>query len=523
MQRDTSGIKIAFKKVGEEIRLSEGEGVQHDFSFHQHGPQLYSGDYGMNFALDASQFLYLASGTSFAYPGDKEDIVISYVLDGKKWMVYKGNFSYNAKGRAVTRKNPENIKPLINTCEFLANLNHIRSDEIDSFHGELAFQKKSDSYLGNKHFWKSDYMVHQKSNYYVSLRITSNRTIVSESGNKENLKGYYMGHGVYFIKRRGDEYKGIFPVWNWKQLPGHIAQQDTVTLPHINWGRNAGGEKSFAGGISNGEIGFTAYDYQRNNLSAKRSWFFFENSMVHLATGISCPDKVPVRQTINQCLLHGDVWYSNGNEHKKLSAPGKTFSGIRMVWHDSITYVFPEETKVDVSAKSVTANWHEINHQYDSVITQKVFNLGIPLGEFPQQASLAYAVLPNTSHNDFSQKSNFPVNIIENSSDLQAVWNDTEKVLQASLYKPASIKIPHTNYEIEMERAGLLMVKFENHRVQFSICNPENKFSSNKINLYEDGLLLKSFSMPLYSPPYAGKTSIHYLELGKTINGFFLP
>lgn len=515
LQQDTAGIKTAFKKVGKEIRISEEEGVQHDFSFHQHGPQLYSGSYGMTFTLDASLFLYLASGTSFAYPGVKEDILVSYLLDGQKWMVYKERYSYNAKGRAVTRENPENIKPLINTCEFLANLNHIRSDEIDSFHGELAFQKKSDSYLGNKYFWQSDFMAHQMKDYYVSLRMASNRTIGSESGNNENLKGYYMGHGVYFIKRRGDEYKGIFPVWNWKQLPGHIAQQDTVTLPYINWGRNARGEKSFVGGVSDGEIGFTTYDYHRNNLSAKRSWFFFENSMVHLASGISCPDNVPVRQTINQCLLQGDVWYSTGKEPGKLSSPDKSFSGIRSVWHDSITYVFPGETNIDISAKSVTANWHEINHQYDSLITQKVFNLGIPLGESPQEASLAYAVLPNTSLNDFSKNTQFPVKIIENNSKLQAVWNDKDKVLQVSFYKPAIIKIPGTKYEAEMERAGMLMVKFENQQVKFSFCNPEHEFSSNKINLYEDGLLLKSFSIPLFAPPYAGKTVIRIFELEK--------
>ena len=514
LEDDSAGIKTAFSKVGEEIRISEGEGIKYDFGFHQHGPQLNSGSYGMSFTRDASLFLHLASGTSFACPAEKTDIFLSFLLDGQQWMTYKGGFSYNAKGRSVTREFPEDVENLIKACNYLSSLNHIRNDEVNIFLNELVHQKPPTQCLGNKHFWQSDFMVHRKRDYYVSLRMASRRTKGSESGNNENLKGYYMGHGVYFIKRRGDEYKGIFPVWDWKQLPGHIAQQDNDNLPLINWGINAEGKSSFVGGVSDGNIGFTACDYQRNKLQAKRSWFFFEGCMIHLAANISCGNEAPVRQTINQCLSRGNVWYGTNKGREKLSTRGNHFSGIRSVWHDSITYVFPEATKVDISDRSVSANWRDINYSYDSLITKKVFNLGIPLGKSPDQASLAYAVLPNTSINDISENLEFPVKILENSSNIQAVWNEKANVLQASLYKPASIKIPGTEYEVEMERPGLLMVKFINGQVIFSFCNPEQEFASNKINLYKISLLIKSITVPLYAPPYAGKTVKRYIYKG---------
>jgi hypothetical protein len=46
---------------------AEAEGIQYDHSFHQHGPQLYVGGYGLNFLEDGTTNARLVAGTRFAY------------------------------------------------------------------------------------------------------------------------------------------------------------------------------------------------------------------------------------------------------------------------------------------------------------------------------------------------------------------------------------------------------------------------------------------------------------------------
>jgi chondroitin AC lyase len=56
LQRDPALMAEAFKRVEAEIVVTEKEGIQPDFSFHQHGAQLYSGGYGNGFAASAPRF-----------------------------------------------------------------------------------------------------------------------------------------------------------------------------------------------------------------------------------------------------------------------------------------------------------------------------------------------------------------------------------------------------------------------------------------------------------------------------------
>lgn len=513
LERDTVGMKSVFKTIGNEIIFSEGEGIKYDFGFHQHGPQLYSGAYGLSFMKDVARFMHIVSGTSLAYSEKKEDILISYLLDGHQWMTYKGRFSYHAEGRSISRASSADTKALQKACSYLSILDHSRKTEIIEYLEELQEPGQNTRLTGNKYFWQSDFMVHRRPDYFFSLKMASERVIGSESGNGENLKGYYMGHGVCFIKRTGDEYEGIFPVWNWRQIPGHICQQGSEELPLIQWGNGARGTTTFVGGVSDGEIGFAAYDYRRNKLSAKRAWFFFNDMMVHLVSDIACSERLPVRQTLNQCLLRGDVWYGTEHTKKRLSDDASRLHGVLFVWHDSIMYMFPEATEIEISKKMVTKNWNEIKQGKDVLITREIFNLGVPVGISPDHASLAYGIIPNISPDDHGSTKKFPARIISNTRSLQAVWHPEQKVLQSVFYTPGIVGIPGTPYAISMDREGLCMAQFQDHWLKLSFCDPEHEFTIASISLYKQGRKIRDISVPLYAPPYAGKTVTCWIRL----------
>src|SRR5690606_13694531 len=93
-----------------------------------------------------------------------------------------------------------------------------RKDELDAFFARL--HGSGEQLSGNRYFWTSDFMTHHRPEFYVSLKASSTRTLATEIGNYENLKGHHLGDGMMFIMRTGTEYDQTFPVWNWEQLPG---------------------------------------------------------------------------------------------------------------------------------------------------------------------------------------------------------------------------------------------------------------------------------------------------------------
>ena len=64
-----------------------GEGIQPDFSFHQHGPCLYSHGYGAAFAVDCSRDRH-ASGRARGWPfrRRRSRCLSHLLLDGSQWM-----------------------------------------------------------------------------------------------------------------------------------------------------------------------------------------------------------------------------------------------------------------------------------------------------------------------------------------------------------------------------------------------------------------------------------------------------
>ncbi len=81
LEKSSEITRAAYNRLYQEIQLTDqGEGIQPDFSFHQHGPQFYSGAYGLFYANDVGRFIYVAWGTPFQIPGNKKSYSIVLCL-----------------------------------------------------------------------------------------------------------------------------------------------------------------------------------------------------------------------------------------------------------------------------------------------------------------------------------------------------------------------------------------------------------------------------------------------------------
>ncbi len=73
LENDPVPVEESFKRMFEEIVImpQPKDGMQQDYSFHQHGVQLYNGGYGLDFANDVGRFISYSWGTRFQIPPDR--------------------------------------------------------------------------------------------------------------------------------------------------------------------------------------------------------------------------------------------------------------------------------------------------------------------------------------------------------------------------------------------------------------------------------------------------------------------
>lgn len=69
--RDSGRLAEAAEAIWSEIAVSTEEGVQPDFSFHQHGAQQQFGNYGLAYAVNMSRWARVLRDTPWQMPPAK--------------------------------------------------------------------------------------------------------------------------------------------------------------------------------------------------------------------------------------------------------------------------------------------------------------------------------------------------------------------------------------------------------------------------------------------------------------------
>lgn len=213
-------VADAYRRIAGEICIAGGshEGIKADDSFFQHGEQLYSGGYGMSFSDSCARLAYVAQGTRFALPPEQIKILTDFVLEGQRWMVRGSTFDYNAIGREICRRNKD-ARALRQPCIRLEKVCPERSAEFARF-AQCLEDGSPEGPVGNRHFWRGDIMVHRRDAFYASVHMFSPRSASSECIRGEGLCLQHLADGVTLVYRDGREYANIFPVWDWRRLPG---------------------------------------------------------------------------------------------------------------------------------------------------------------------------------------------------------------------------------------------------------------------------------------------------------------
>jgi chondroitin AC lyase len=462
------------------ILLTAQEGIQHDLSYQQHGPQLYLYGYGLVFVNGEIKVAHYLRGTSYALSGSKLALFSNFVRNAYLKVLRGKYIDFSVHGRSISRVN--NLTPGIAT--HLNKLKMLDTAHVVEYNAAIARIQNTQpvSYMVtpvHTHFWRSDYTVHHRSGYFFGLRNVSTRTSKSENGNGENLKGYYLTEGATNISVNGPEYNNIFPVWDWSRIPGTTTPYLTTIPLRTAWGGNYG-TAAFSGGVSDSLYGATALAFNDYNTQARKAWFFFDNEIVCLGANINSTAAEAINTTVNQCLLNGTVTVSAGGTESTLPAGSYSYNNnLKWVSHNGLGYYFPAGGNIQLRSQTQTGTWKSINNGGTTTVqSMNVFSLWFDHGVQPANASYAYYVIPGQNIATYDTSA---VRILQNDADVQAVRHTGLNNWQLVFYKAGTFN--KDGVTITVDRPCVLMLKqVGSTSVTVSIADPTQ--SSLPVNVY---------------------------------------
>lgn len=513
-------VSQAFSAIGSTVTVvapQSGDGIQTDGTYNFHGSQVYEGDYGVTALTQPLNYASIAAGTSYAFTSAQVQILDNALINGSQWFVYGQALDFTASGRDLSNMGFNTVGTnYISAIQYALSLGTYDQTQLEAF---LQRQEAAQSsgvansaygLTGNRDFFDSDIMVQQRPTYYESARVTSNRTDEPESINGQNLEGLYLADGVNQIMVTGNEYSNIEPVWNWRRLPGTTVEQNSSSLQP---GYDQLGAGSYAGGVSDNTYGAEALQYNRFNVAANKSWFFFNNEEVALGSAINTPSATSqVDTTLNQCLLTSTVTYqtTGSGSPQTLTTGSVTPTGLEWVYQGGVGYLFlAPVSNATILAQSQSGNWAEINSEYSSTtVRENVFTLYLNQGTNVSNGSYSYIVVPDTTAAAMATyAASVPVQILSNTANVQAVYQSSLDIAQAAFYNPASVNL--TAGTMTVNNDSMVMLERATNTFSLYAGSPQN--------------LQMALNVQLAGVPFSKSTPSWLDAFGNSTTTFNLP
>lgn len=478
---DLALFENAVTEMKKVIKVEDGEGVQFDWSFHQHGRQQQFGNYGMHYLESLTRMGTLFNGTKYAYNEEELSILRNYLLNGMSWVVWKGVFDVSSSGRQIFAPNQTIGKAKSYGNQLLA------MRLVDPTHA-AEYQAMYNAQMGGgenilngiNHFYKSDMTIQRTPDWLATLKMCSYRTVGTETVNLENMKCEVMANGALYIYQDGDEYNNIFPVWDFTRIPG-------VTTNYANhndmpWhNRRVKGTTDFVGGMVDGDYGVSVMDVQANGLKANKSWFFTKDYILCLGSDITSNNNNAVITTVNQTNKKSDVEVRFlGSKEYKVQNSGEG-SNIEAVLHGRVGYYFPERGNVSYRLGEQVGSWQQV--QFDASkeeVRSDVFNMVLQHGKNPKGAQYSYVVMPNATPAKLDQLiANPDFTIIKHDDNVHAVrFNDGTVRTAFFSTQGGTVKVDEKIEVLNITEEGILTFRRDGNKVHVTYVDPSGEKDS---------------------------------------------
>ena len=500
------------------IQYTTGEGIQYDLSYDMHYGYLYNGGYGVEFMTSVVKSATYTFGTKYALQGEKLELFRKFILESIFGVIRGKWMDWNVMGRGISRVGTIQ-KDYSSYLERLENIDPQGKEQYSAIRKRMQGKEPVSFKVEPFHrqYWNTDYTVHSRPAYFMSIHAVSNRKYSQEIGNLENQKGFWGSEGTMNLQLKGNEYYNVFPLWNWTKLPGTTLPD---TLPVIKDKAPGVGDRRgthpFSGGVSDTRYGVTAY-VMDNDLytSAKKSWFMFDDEIVCLGAGINATLPYSVSTTLNQVILADDgLTLSTGGRitHYKNDVHLTFNNQVEWVLNDHVGYIFPQKGKVYLSTEKRSGDWTGINKTGEEtskrVEDKSVFQLSLQHGIRPGNEKYAYILLPGIESSAaikrYSEKKN--IAILSNNEKLQAVFHNGLKIWQMVFYA-ADVSFEDQQITLSTDIPSVLMLKrLATGKYQLYVADPTHLYKKVNIKITIKGSDTQTIGLDLPQKEYAGQT-----------------
>ncbi|MCD8182198.1 MAG: chondroitinase [Bacteroides sp.] len=397
LQNDAGLLKMARDTIASEIVMGEVEGIKDDWSFHQHGAQQQFGNYGLSFVSGMSFFSGVFAGTSLAFDEKQLGIISALIDEGYRWILWKGRMDISSLGRQLFHHAP--VHKALSLAFAASELGGGESEQCSSVTQALLKENygagQNNSLVGHKHFWQSDYTIHRRPRWMASVKMASDRVVGVEMMNGDNMQGFYMADGATYIYQSGNEYLDIFPLWDWRKVPGVTAFQSDAPVPPIHYYQPRNGAY-FVGGISDGKQGVSAMEVDRAGIKARKSWIFTDDFVLCLGADIEANSNLAVATSIEQCHKNGDLTVLQKGKWVKVDGAQKYSEQEQRFFHHGTGYIVWNNRKNCVAGTvQRTGCWHDVMQMYrPQDVTGEVTSIYLEHGVAPRNETYQYLILP---------------------------------------------------------------------------------------------------------------------------------
>src|ERR1043166_4049925 len=485
--QDSSKIDLArlgLSDVFPYVTTNDGFYADGSFLFHNEFP--YNTGYGVELLDSMGQLMQLLQGSTWQITDPAQTNVFRWVNDSYEPFIARGAAMEMVDGRYHTRNGDDHerghillgailrvaqVAPPADAAAFKAFVKgQIQADQSRNFiavqlppYNVWASTALNDTNIialteaaQHRQFPGMDRVIHRTPDWTFGLAMSSSRVANYESTRGENLKGWFTGDGMTYLYNNDlAHYSDAF--WSTVdpyRLPGTTI--DTVTRTNGSGDsyrspNNQVGGASILGLYGVGAMHLNAYG--TGTVSARKSWFMFDNEIVCLGNSVTSAVSSSVETVIENRRL--GLYGNNAltvNGIVKPSGPGWSETMASTSWAHlagtpagaDIGYYFPTTASVKALRESRSGAFKDINTTYGSSgkNTRHYLTMYFDHGTNPSSATYSYVLLPGMSANAVAAYASNPdITVVQNNSTATAVKENKLGITAANFWRDTSNQV----------------------------------------------------------------------------------
>ncbi|MEY2409428.1 MAG: hyaluronate lyase, partial [Verrucomicrobiota bacterium] len=465
--------------------VNGGDGFYTDGSFVFHTLHPYNGGYGAELIGTMGPLKQWLAGSAWEVSDPAQTNLYRWIYDSFQPLVYRGARMQMVSGRYYTRNGDDHFAghdviasilriaqyaPAADAAAFKSMVKAwVTDDAVRDFiatqpppYNVWAQAVLNDAtvvprpeLVAHYQFPHMDRVAHLRPGWGFAVAMSSSRIGNYESIRGENLRGWYTGEGMTYLYGSDlNQYAdGFWQTIDPYRLPGTTVDTHSRT--------NSSGESytspnNWTGGASLlGLYGVSGMHLNAWNstLSARKSWFMFDNEVVCLGAGISSTDNRIIETTIenrrlsgygnNSFTVNGIIRPSNVGWAETLTNVSWTHLAGNIPGSD-IGLFFPQSTRVNALREARGGSLYDLNTTYGSTnrLVRNFLTLWIDHGMNPSNGAYACVLLPGRSPEQVASYAASPeVIVIENTTRAQAVRESSLGITAVNFWRDGSNKV----------------------------------------------------------------------------------